>query len=266
MEVSVLEENKKQNVLSLSIKGSTPAFVNALRRTIVDEVPTMAIDTVEFQQNSSILYDEMVAHRLGLVPLKTDLKSYSMPDEQSEDGEFRAQFHVKLHLKSKNVGDVLSGEMKSDDPKIVPVFDNLPIVRLAKGKDNQELEFTAVAKLGKGKQHMKWAPGHVTFKYQPKVDVSKVSDNAEDVAKSCPANVFVHKSGKISVDPKKENDCTLCGACIDVSEGVAKLNESNTDFIFNVESWGQLKPTEMVSQAIDIFDKKLDDFAETLKA
>ena len=78
---------KDENKLSLIIKDTTPAFVNALRRIILDEVPTMAIEDVEFRKNNSILYDEMIAHRLGLLPLKTDLKSYTVPEHCKCEGK-----------------------------------------------------------------------------------------------------------------------------------------------------------------------------------
>ena len=77
MEIRVLENNKEEGKLSFILKGADVAFANALRRVIVEEVPTMAIEDVEFRKNSSILYDEIIAHRLGLIPFKTDLKSYN---------------------------------------------------------------------------------------------------------------------------------------------------------------------------------------------
>ncbi len=81
MEVRVLENKKDEGKLSFVIKDTTAAFVNTLRRIMVEEVPTMAVEDVEFRKNSSALYDEMIAHRLGLTPLKTDLKSYNLPEK-----------------------------------------------------------------------------------------------------------------------------------------------------------------------------------------
>src|SRR3989344_9129139 len=78
MEIRLLNKEKKTGRVSFLMKGSNAAFVNALRRCIINEVPTMAIEYVEIRKNNSILYDEIIAHRLGLIPLKTDLKSYTM--------------------------------------------------------------------------------------------------------------------------------------------------------------------------------------------
>src|SRR3989344_1528823 len=87
MEVKVLSNNKDEGKLSFIIKATTPAFANALRRMVSEEVPTMAIEDIEFSKNNSILYDEMVAHRIGLIPLKTDLKGYELPPEKYQSTE-----------------------------------------------------------------------------------------------------------------------------------------------------------------------------------
>ena len=68
MEIRVLSNVKEEGKLSFIIKDSTPAFANTLRRIMIEEVPTMAIEEIEFRKNNSILYDEIIAHRLGLTP------------------------------------------------------------------------------------------------------------------------------------------------------------------------------------------------------
>src|SRR3990167_7411824 len=100
MEVRVLENNKEQGKLSFILKDSDPIFANTLRRLMIDEVPTMAIEEVEFSKNNSILYDEIVAHRLGLIPLKTDMKSYNLPEKCKCKGEGCARCQLKLTLKA----------------------------------------------------------------------------------------------------------------------------------------------------------------------
>src|SRR3989344_1750302 len=98
MEIRLLAKEKKTGRMSFIVKGSNPAFVNAIRRCIINEVPTMAIEDVEIRKNSSILYDEMVAHRLGLVPLKTDLKSYNLPQKCKCEGKGCNRCQLKLVL------------------------------------------------------------------------------------------------------------------------------------------------------------------------
>src|SRR3990167_5012975 len=131
MEVRVLENDKEQGKLSFILKDSSPVFVNTLRRLMIDEVPAMAIEDVEFTKNNSILYDEMIAHRLGLVPLKTDLKSYNLPSKCKCEGKGCNRCQLKLILRAtKGSGTVYASELKSKDPAIKPAYPDMPIVKL----------------------------------------------------------------------------------------------------------------------------------------
>ena len=121
MEIRFLEKSKDGMTMSFLIRGVSPSFVNSIRRAILEEVPTMAIEDVEIRKNSSILYDEMVAHRLGLIPLKTDLKSYNIREECQCKGEGCARCQVILTLKPSSAGYVYAQELKSKDESIVPV-------------------------------------------------------------------------------------------------------------------------------------------------
>ena len=87
--------------MKIALKGVTPAIANTIRRCSLDLVPTMAIREVEFTKNSSVLYDEMIAHRLGLLVLSTDLKSYTVPAECSCEGVGCSKCTLKLTLKAK---------------------------------------------------------------------------------------------------------------------------------------------------------------------
>lgn len=136
-------------------------IVNAIRRVILDEVPTFAIEDVEVVTNDSPLYDETVAHRLGLIPIKTDLKSYNFRETCSCGGIGCALCEVKMSIKQDEEGYVYSGSIKSDDPKIVPVDENIPITKLF---GNKSIEINMKAVLGKGREHSKWAPAHVYMK------------------------------------------------------------------------------------------------------
>lgn len=163
MEVKIPDYDKKSNKLCFVLKNSDVVFANAIRRTIIDEVPTMAIEDVEFRRNNSVLYDEVIAHRLGLIPLKTDLKSYNLPSKCKCEGAGCARCQVKLILRSSTPGYVYASELKSQDPKISPVYPEMPIAKLLKG---QKIELEAVAVLGKGKEHAKFSPGHAYYKYK----------------------------------------------------------------------------------------------------
>lgn len=255
METILLD--KKQNKMSFIIKKTTPAFVNTLRRLIIDEVPTMAIEDVEFRKNDSVLYDEMVALRLGLLPLTTDLRGYNLPGKCTCKGEGCAKCQVEITLKTKASGTILANKLKSKDPKIKPVYEDMPITKL---EGEQELEFVAKAQLGKGKVHTKWSPGLAFFKQKPIIKINN-PEKCLDAVKVCPLNIFEEKNGKAVVNKDNVLLCHLCNACIDACpKNSLEVYGSEEDYIFNIESWGQLKPKQIVERAIVELTAKLDEF------
>jgi DNA-directed RNA polymerase subunit D len=249
--------NKDDEKIVFLIKDTDATAVNTLRRLIVNEVPTLAIEEVNFLKNSSAMYDEFVAHRIGLIALKTDLKSYTMPDKCKCKGKGCAHCQLYFSLKAQGPGTVYAGEMASKDPKVKPVFPKTPIVKLLK---KQVLEFDGIAVLGTGKDHMKFSPGLVYYQSYPIIKLGNVK-NPEQIAALCPTKVFEVKNNKLSV--ADEERCILCNACADASSEI-KIDGSKKDFIFTVETFGQLSPNEIVSKAFDVFDEKLDEFTERI--
>lgn len=260
MEISLLSKDKEKRKMTFLIKGTDSTFVNTLRRIIVEEVPTLAIEDISYKENSSALYDEMVALRLGLLPIKTDLKSYNLPEECSCKGKGCAKCTLKMTLHSKSAGIVYAEDIKSKDPKCTPVYPKTPIVKLIKG---QEIELEATAILGKGKDHAKWSPGYAYFKAYP---IIKINKDCEEAAKACPVKVFDFKGGKLSINQNNHSKCHLCMACVEACpKGAIEVEDSKTDFIFTLESWGQLEPAEIIKTAVSIITKKLEEFEKQLK-
>ena len=238
--------------VSFVIKGSSPGYSNALRRIMLSEVPVMAIEEVEIKKNSSALYDEVISHRLGLIPMTTDLGSYELPQNQTDIDERKAKCTLQLILKEKGPKVVYASDLKSADPKVKPVYGKIPIVKLLK---DQEIELSAVAILGKGKDHSKWSPGQVWYTYNPKIKINNVKD-MEKFKHLFPPQIFA-KDGKISEDLILKNN--LVDAVAHVNEDIIKVQYDDTEFIFTLESWGQLAPKEIITTAFDILDQKLDE-------
>lgn len=264
MDIAKISENKKTGRVVFMIKGINPGLANALRRVMMESVPTMAIDEVEFRKNNSVLYDEILAHRLGLIPLKTDLKSYTLPAKCKCGGVGCSRCTVKLTLKHSSPGMVSAFAIKSKDPAIKPVYD-IPIVALIK---EQELEFEATAKLGQGREHAKWSPCLAYYKYMPEIviDAAKCS-NAESIVKSCPVRVFEIKNGKLAVDKDKELECHLCNACIETAANSSvKVSYNDNDYLFYIEPWGQLSVKEIFNSAFNMLTEDLDEFESALKS
>ncbi len=264
MDVMLLEKDDKKGTAKLLVKNTSPAHINALRRAIIDHVPTMAIKEVEFVKNNSILYDEIIAHRLGLVVLKTDLKSYNLPENCKCKGAGCAQCQLKLKLKAKGPGIVYASDIKSTDPKVKPVYPKTQIVKLIEG---QELELLATATLGLGKTHAKWSPGIAYYRYKPQVEIKKpvAEGDAEAAAKTCPHAVYDVKNKKLSINKENMINCDLCNDCADKFPENFKITHSDTDFIFDVEVWGQLPLQEVLKRSVEYLKDTTEEFGKLLK-
>jgi DNA-directed RNA polymerase subunit D len=187
MEVKLVENQEKKNRLIFSLKGADTAYANTLRRIMGFEVPVMAIEDIEFRKNTSILYDEMISHRMGLIPLTTDLKSYNMMSECKCKGAGCASCTVKLTLKATGPCTVYSSDIKSKDPEVKPIDGKMPIVKLLEG---QEIELEATAILGQGKNHSKWCPGLIFYK-MPNVDGNEYTFTIESWGQLSPKEIAV---------------------------------------------------------------------------
>lgn len=134
-------------------------YVNAIRRISISEVPTLAIDDVVMMENSSVMHDEAIAHRLGLIPLRTDLKRFVLPQDCDCNNSLGCSKCRVLLVLDSEANDktkvVTSGELVSEDEVVTPVSRDVPIITLA---PSQKLKFEAYARLGLGSNHAKWQP------------------------------------------------------------------------------------------------------------
>jgi DNA-directed RNA polymerase subunit D len=155
--VDVLERTDERVVIRFN--NISRQYINAVRRIAISEVPTLAVDDVVILENSSVMHDEAVAHRLGLIPLRTELDRFVMPQEcdcQSTLGCSKCRVLLVLDSEAmEKTKIVTSGELLSEDEFVKPVSKDIPIVVLA---PSQKLKFEAYARLGVGKDHAKWQP------------------------------------------------------------------------------------------------------------
>ena len=152
MSLNIISQNEQK--VSVKLKGIPLQYANALRRICLNGVPIYAIDTVDMIMNSSVMADEGIAHRLGLIPLKTELSAVEQ-DNESDKVMFTLDSGETTETRT-----VLSGELKSLDDVIKPISDDIPIVTLAPG---QRLKLEAYARLGRGTEHAKWNSANVSI-------------------------------------------------------------------------------------------------------
>jgi DNA-directed RNA polymerase subunit D len=151
MKITILERNDK--TVKFSVEEVSTAFANALRRAATGEVPVMAIDTVDFLANDSALYDEVLAHRLAMIPLTFDPKGYNLPSECKCEGKGCGQCQVVFVLEKNGPATVYSKDLKASADDVKPIYDAMPIVELSEG---QSLKLETTARLGIGRMHTKW--------------------------------------------------------------------------------------------------------------
>ncbi len=228
--------NKKENQIAFKAEIEE-SLANAIRR-YVNQIQTLAIDEVEISKNDSALYDETIAHRIGLVVLKTEK---SMNDKTS----------IQLKLNSKKEGMVYSEELKGD-AKVV--YEKIPITSLNKG---QELEITGTAILGKGEEHSKFSPGLIFYRNIVELNIDK--DCPKEAAQACPKNILKIENGKVVVT--EPDECDMCEACVDLCKKQGKDSIKiipTKDLLITVESFGQIDSEEIFKKSIEILKKDLE--------
>lgn len=144
---------KSDRILKFDVDDISPSLAGELRHIMISEVPTMSIEVVDFHKNDSFLWNEILASRLGLVPLTHDQKYHKPKDACTCKGKRCPKCQVTLVIKKKGPGVVLSSDLKSSDNKVKPVFDKIPLTELLEG---QEMEIEAYAEIGIGRDHAKW--------------------------------------------------------------------------------------------------------------
>lgn len=275
MEIEIVEiaDRKCRFVL----KNSTPALANALRRTMLSDIPKMAIDTVEFHlgpidvdgkeyESITPLFNEIIAHRLGMVPVPTDYNLFCRKSECSCGGEgcpsceimYSLNKHGPCTVYSKDLQPLGSAELKVKDEEI-------PIVELA---DGQSVLIYAHAVMGTAKEHVKWqAAFGVGYKYMPviEVDQSKV-DSADEIAAKCPKKVFDVEGGKLIA--KRPCDCSLCMACRndEGDEQPVTVSDDDRNYVFTFETDGSLTAQQVLDKAAEILSENAKTFADKIAA
>ena len=174
--MSSLEVISKDNQkIAVKIKGVALQYSNALRRVCLNGVPVFAIDTVDIIENSSVLPDEGLAHRLGLIPLKTDLSRFNEPSKcecKSETGCSNCKVMLVLDSgESDTTRTVLSNELSSEDDFVKPISEKIPVVQLAPG---QRIKVECYARLGRGTEHAKWNSANVSILAETEKDDERI--------------------------------------------------------------------------------------------
>ncbi len=261
----------------LLIEETDPATVNALRRTLLSDIPKMAIEDVEFhlgpirgedgQEYESVtpLFDEIIAHRLGLIPIPTDPELFVLREECKDcGGEGCTNCTIMYSLNKKGPGTVFSRDLEPiGDPSSAPVDPDIPIVKLGEG---QAMLIYSTAVLGTARQHAKWqAAQAVSYKYYPILDFDPKDEALDDdIARVCPVNILEAADGEFRVTDIEK--CTLCKLCEEESEGRIKVRGDSTRFLFRFETDRSLTAQQVLAKGLEILQQKFASVAENVGA
>jgi len=271
--VRVLENSYERIVLDF--EGVTPALLNSIRRSAIAEVPTLAIDEVVFYNNDSVMWDEVLAHRLALVPLKVSpLEGYDALRDCYMHGNDCAALFVLDEEAVERVKTIYSGHLRFEGFEglvggparinVEPVSKKIPLVKLARG---QRLRFTAIARMGVGREHAKWQPTSAAA-YRFAASVRVISEPDEETAKSiaavCPRHVFGVEDGRLVV--KDVGACNTCRECQDRFPEYVSVTWDSSRARFTLESVGGLPAWKILVTAMDVLEEKAAGFVEAVEA
>ncbi len=240
-------------VFKAVFKNVPVEITNSLRRVMMAEVPTIAVEEVIIFKNDGFLNDDSLAHRLGLIPLKTDIGTV----RRLREGDGYVTLNLKVAARTTE-RTVYSGDLKSRDRAVGPVSDKIEIAKLAPG---QAIEAEMWAVPGIGEDHAKWSPVTVAVaRGVPKIRLAKEipQDVAKGLVEVCPKNVFEAKGGEVRIVDITR--CTVCGICEEKYGEFVKIGIDEGSSILYFESVGQLTTKEILDEAFNILLSKLDEF------
>jgi DNA-directed RNA polymerase subunit D len=238
------------------VRGITPAFANGIRRAMIADVPTFSVDTVRVIENSSVMFDEQIGLRLGLVPLTTPV------------GEFEVGDTVTLSLDVEGPETAYSGDIVSSDAMVEPADDNVPIIDLKQG---QRLEVEADAVLDRGREHAKHQGGvAVGYRHLQRVNVVGDLGEFEEAEPQILRGVIEEAAaehadadataGELVPTEAFDNDLR--------SRYPGKelvVEDVENAFVFTVETDGSFTADDLVRRAIDTLRDRADELREAVR-
>jgi len=212
---------------------------------MIADVPTFSIDTVRFVENTSVMFDEMIALRLGLIPLTTPLDDFEIGDT------------VTVALDVEGPDTAYSGDIESADPLVEPADTNVPIIEL---KEGQRLEFEADAVLDTGKDHAKHQGGvSVGFRHLQRVDVVDDIGEFDEEDAQILRGVIETEDGELVLTDEFDNDLTnrYPGKELEVTDVPGA-------YVFHVETDGSFSVEELVLRAAESIGARADELHDAV--
>jgi DNA-directed RNA polymerase subunit D len=261
MKVKTMELKGKKGVLK--IEDTDVYFVNSLRRVMLAELPKLAIDDVIVYDNTSALFDEMISHRLGLIPIPTDLQILAFRNECKCDGKGCPSCTVRYTLSKEGEGVVYSGDLQPEHPSFAITETMIPIVELTK---DQRVILEVEAVLGRGRDHAKWqvvlAP---RYRMETVITVDKKRMNdVKAFIEELPKDLVELKGDKLEV--KDISKMSVLETYIEKNKAdYITIKKDPTKLTFSFETDGSMSAKAALQESITILTKKYEEFRAHLK-
>ncbi|GIY73607.1 DNA-directed RNA polymerases I and III subunit RPAC1 [Caerostris darwini] len=293
-QIQIISVNELNKDIEFDMKGVGPPIANAIRRILLSEIPTMAIDKIELYNNTTVIPDEVLTHRIGLIPINANPHCFISKSSDDDNATFEDTIQFELKVKcekapSRAYADdnqteklihekVMSGDLKFVPiggqkewyGDIRPVYEDILISRMKKG---QEIELKAFCYKNIGREHAKFSPVAIaSYRLHPQLRLLKEisGERAYELAKCFP-------DGVIKISKKNGKEIAEVGDArkIRCSRNVLRNDDLKNDveiclvknhYIFNVESAGAIAPETLVEEAIKVLEEKCRFFLSELKA
>ncbi len=261
MKVKTVELKGNKGVLK--IEDTDVYFVNSLRRVMLAELPKLAIDDVIIYDNTSALFDELIGHRLGLIPVPTDLSILTFRSECKCEGKGCPSCTVRYTLSKEGECVVYSGDLQPEHPSFAITETTIPIVELMK---DQRVILEVEAVLGKGRNHAKWqvvlAP---RYRMETKITVDKKHINeAKAFIEEMPKDLVELKGDKLELkDPSK---ASIVEAYLEKHKTeFIKVSKDPSKLLFSFETDGSMSAKAALQESVNILAKKYGELRGLLK-
>jgi DNA-directed RNA polymerase subunit D len=245
LKVELLELSDER--IEFILSDVSAAFANGIRRACMSEVPTLAIDEIVLYDNTSVLFDEILSLRIGLIPLQaTDLDVYSRPEDCVCGGDGCPGCRIDFTLSAEGPCTVYSRDVKFSDPTVKPAFDSIPIVILGEG---EKLVIEGYATKRVGRDHAKWQSGTLCgYKNLPVVEIGEACTGCGRCVEACPRKILVVDAGGAKATNMVK--CSLCKLCIEECEaGAISVKPVLNSFVMTIESSGPMAAKDLVARA-----------------
>jgi len=261
MKINIKELKPKKAVIK--IEEVRPYFINSLRRIMLSELPKLAVDDVVIYDNTSALFDEIISHRLGLVPIPTDLSLLSFRKDCVCKGKGCPNCTVRYTLSKEGEGVVFSGDLQPAEKSWAIKEDKIPIVNLY-GDQRLILEVEAV--LGCGRDHAKWqavqAPG---YRMETTIEFDKKNEKeVKDFVEKLPSNLVEIKGNKLELKDIKK--LPVLESYIDKEKAnFFKIKRNPFNVFFSFETDGAFNAKDAILESAKILENKYSEFSKLLK-